>query len=826
MSRAFMVKQAPFKPTDIGGCQLWLDANDITSSSMTFSLGSNLSVWKDKSTSSNNFNLISGIPTSVADGGKNAIYIPSGAVMRSVNQLTVTTSSAYFIVCKLITIGDSSVQNINDVLQFINIVVGSYIVYIRFYQGVLQGTATPGNPGNTNDIGNGNFYVNGTFNPNFDSSYYLNKYVIIALVSPNVGGTTYLSISDTSYPRPFLGNIGEIICYPGGITSSQRLQIEAYLAQKWGLQPNLPQGHPGTRGVIYPIQRLPNASALPYPSTFVPTTIGGCQLWLDGADATTTILSGANVTTWRDKSGNGYHMNQLTAAAVWTGSAQYPTIGTSINGLQTVNFTAQAGLKQSTQLNGVTNLFWLGRIAAPVGSGGGDCFFLLGNDINYDWHALPYGSTFLHNAVVSSGLKNASPTSLYTSDANAITDTAFSNVYLPSAPNVSLLSVAGITGSQIYQGICYDRANHIGWCGDLAEVIVFSNALTTPDRQQVEGYLAWKWGLQTNLPGSHPYKNAAPTVPNALGISRPAGLPIPPIACYPTPNTQLFTVTFTYLATGDHSQIFQVPAAISPAKLTVYMWGAGGGGTTGTSRPTNYGGAGAYVQGILTVTPGETLGIIVGQGGIAITTNGAAAATTYGGGGGVPSGGNSTQNSSGGGRSAIQRAAADIVTAGAGGGSGMTNTGANPTSPVAYTLAGGAAAWTGTASAGDYPSSSSYAGQGGTTSGGGLSGNKALGDAAAAANGSQYTGGSAGQYGGGGGGGYYGGGGGTDDGGWGHGGGGGSSYTNLLANPTGSNSTNGYSAPNTSSPYYQSNVGAGGTTGVGGNGLIVLTYYS
>ena len=108
----------------------------------------------------------------------------------------------------------------------------------------------------------------------------------------------------------------------------------------------------------------------------------------------------------------------------------------------------------------------------------------------------------------------------------------------------------------------------------------------------------------------------------------------------------------------------------------------------------------------------------------------------------------------------------------------------------------------------------------------GLSGNKALGNATAAADGSQYTGGSAGQYGGGGGGGYYGGGGGTDDGGWGHGGGGGSSYTNLLANPTGSNSTNGYSAPNTSSPYYQSNVGAGGTTGVGGNGLIVLTYYA
>jgi len=822
-----MIKQAPFKPTDIGGCQLWLDANDITSSSMTFSLGSNLSVWKDKSTSSNNFNLISGIPTSVADGGKNAIYIPSGAVMRSVNQLTVTTSSAYFIVCKLITIGDSSVQNINDVLQFINIVVGSYIVYIRFYQGVLQGTATPGNPGNTNDIGNGNFYVNGTFNPNFDSSYYLNKYVIIALVSPNVGGTTYLSISDTSYPRPFLGNIGEIICYPGGITSSQRLQVESYLAQKWGLRQQLPQGHPGTRGIVYPIQRLPNASALTYQTAFVPTQIqpGSCQLWLDGSDSTKLTNTGTTLNTITDKSG--------TTTASISGTVTYNT--NTLNGLPTLgllnggikgNFTSTFYVHTTFTVINITNNY-AERIVA----------------LAYNQTGLPLRP--LYTLPDSGGLfvtVTWNPNTVVAYRALVLNSYFLWTAYLtPSLIGLRYNGQTDVTSSistdpaniQSY-GVGYEyEGNAISaWPGNVAEVITYSTNLTGSQIQQVEGYLAWKWGLQANLPPTHPYKNAAPIGPtNPLGISRPANvLPIPSIALYPTPNTRLFTVTFTYLATGDHSQTFQVPASIFPAKLTVYMWGAGGGGTTGTSRPTNYGGAGAYVQGILTVTPGETLGIIVGQGGIAITTNGAAAATTYGGGGGVPSGGNSTQNSSGGGRSAIQRANADIVTAGAGGGSGMTNAGANPTSPAAYTLAGGAAAWTGTASAGDYPPGySTYAGQGGTISGGGASGASYLDGSViyVGTNGSQYTGGMAGQYGGGGGGGYYGGGGGNGgDFGYGHGGGGGSSYTDLLANPTGSNSTNGYSAPNTSSSYYQSNVGAGGTTGVGGNGLIVLTYYA
>jgi hypothetical protein len=43
------------------------------------------------------------------------------------------------------------------------------------------------------------------------------------------------------------------------------------------------------------------------------------------------------------------------------------------------------------------------------------------------------------------------------------------------------------------------------------EVVVFNTTLGTSDRQLVEGYLAWKWGLQGSLPGGHPYKSVAPT---------------------------------------------------------------------------------------------------------------------------------------------------------------------------------------------------------------------------------------------------------------------------------------------------------------------------
>jgi hypothetical protein len=66
------------------------------------------------------------------------------------------------------------------------------------------------------------------------------------------------------------------------------------------------------------------------------------------------------------------------------------------------------------------------------------------------------------------------------------------------------------------------------------------------------------------------------------------------------------------------------------------------------------------------------------------------------------------------------------------------------------------------------------------------------------------------------------------------GGGGGSSLTDglsLISGQTvkGFNSANGFTAPNTASPYYQSGVGNGAPSinsspRAGGNGLVVLTY--
>jgi hypothetical protein len=46
--------------------------------------------------------------------------------------------------------------------------------------------------------------------------------------------------------------------------------------------------------------------------------------------------------------------------------------------------------------------------------------------------------------------------------------------------------------------------------GKISEVIYVNSGLLLNIQQNLEGYLAWKWGLQANLPANHPYRYAAP----------------------------------------------------------------------------------------------------------------------------------------------------------------------------------------------------------------------------------------------------------------------------------------------------------------------------
>ena len=50
-----------------------------------------------------------------------------------------------------------------------------------------------------------------------------------------------------------------------------------------------------------------------------------------------------------------------------------------------------------------------------------------------------------------------------------------------------------------------NAATATGYNGYLMEMLVYSPATTSTGRQLAEGYLAWKWGINSFLPRTHPY---------------------------------------------------------------------------------------------------------------------------------------------------------------------------------------------------------------------------------------------------------------------------------------------------------------------------------
>lgn len=61
------------------------------------------------------------------------------------------------------------------------------------------------------------------------------------------------------------------------------------------------------------------------------------------------------------------------------------------------------------------------------------------------------------------------------------------------------------TSFELFKGVAGNNLD-----GFIGEVIIFSPL--EDNRLKLSGYLAWKWGLVTDLSSGHPYKNSPPTV--------------------------------------------------------------------------------------------------------------------------------------------------------------------------------------------------------------------------------------------------------------------------------------------------------------------------
>ena len=245
---------------------------------------------------------------------------------------------------------------------------------------------------------------------------------------------------------------------------------------------------------------------------WTPATLGSSlSLWLDASDASTITLNGSTVSQWRDKSGNGRHVAQSNS----TKQPTYTLAGQ--NGLNVITYDgANRSLFASSNTVSIPQPF--SRFFA--------CQFLVkaNRSVLLDSDTLNTQCVFYNGEVGTSWVVANGIVPNFKSYSYGTRD--FLNHQHFHVVNGSS-SYWGLDGSSLtgpldggpggQDGIRIghirtELSNDYAFNGRFFEIVLVANVISATDRQKLEGYLAWKWGLQANLPSGHPYKNSAPTI--------------------------------------------------------------------------------------------------------------------------------------------------------------------------------------------------------------------------------------------------------------------------------------------------------------------------
>jgi hypothetical protein len=255
-----------------------------------------------------------------------------------------------------------------------------------------------------------------------------------------------------------------------------------------------------------------------FTTTFTPLSLGSLQMWLDGADssAASMLLSGQNILTWKDKSGNGFNASA---------SNTVPLTPAAINGVQAVNFNGTGYLVAPSMSSGnytgtALTFIIVGMLSnANVGPSVG---VLCTQGTGGDWNS--------SGNFACTTAQQGSSCNYITTTRNGANTPAFGTFpYVGTSPFIILVRYDGTNGTARFNGLqqgiltsytsAFNFSNY--WIGNrgggggptfqgyFGEVITYSNAVPLSNIERLEGYLAFKWGI-TLADNSHPYYSTPP----------------------------------------------------------------------------------------------------------------------------------------------------------------------------------------------------------------------------------------------------------------------------------------------------------------------------
>jgi hypothetical protein len=282
-------------------------------------------------------------------------------------------------------------------------------------------------------------------------------------------------------------------------------------------------------------------------TTFSPANIANLNVWLDGQVIENAVISGGKVTAWNDRSSA---VNNFTASVAGTITYDLPS---GINGRPALNFTTAGGTYLSKTVNlAPTNQLTVFLVVRQRGKGAGNSELFFTRAPGPD----SYKYFDIFSRTNSDGILccNVGSTTATSSGVNIITVPPTNALISFVTDSTSYMFVNGNTTSvsNTARGSLSLSNNTLEWAlsggaflGNFGELICYSAPLSTGDRQSVEGYLAWKWGMQDSLPVSHPYR-AGP----------PVGAPSGNLYTVPTVNSGVTTVAQSPFSGGGNSYSF------------------------------------------------------------------------------------------------------------------------------------------------------------------------------------------------------------------------------------------------------------------------------
>ena len=512
-------------PRSVPGMLLWLDAQD---SNAFIGTGSNITVWRDKSGRGSNATATGAPSVGPNINGLPAVQCTSGSFLGGNISITGTTFTLFAVATTTRTLPNAGAdQRLVSFANGTNVdlgrVDGATILNAFPTSSIANGrTSLP--IGSNPIVTNVPFVVTSMFDGT-NGGIWFNS-VVGARAPESAPGTfaiTKYGIGNQANPtgQAWDGYIGEVIVYNTAVAAPQRTIIEYYLAGKWGLLPSFPRAIPRAYVPTLPAGHGYRNGA-PYTRLFNPVDIPGCALWLDGADVGSMVLSGSSVTQWGDKSGNGYNFSQIS------GLGAGDLISNAINGNPAVSFTASDQVLSSSTfpLNASSSgysIFTVTRQNDVHYSANGYNYILSSYGAGNAGNGLFYGTSPTNFLLTANG--TAGPTFGF-NDLNVNTpNTLMNSVQLTSiAVNGSVLTpylngiamgtktgtcvaVTGISVGNAYApggGFTYQA-----WGGVVAEVLIYNAILTQQQRQKIEQYLAWKWGINIGISRASDIPNCA-----------------------------------------------------------------------------------------------------------------------------------------------------------------------------------------------------------------------------------------------------------------------------------------------------------------------------